>query len=284
MKRAVGTLALLIVLPLTLVAVAPTQAATKISSCPVTISAPGVYQVTQDLTYSGPDTAITILASNVDLHLGNHTLTGSGGAVWGVVVQSAANVSIHNGTVQGFVVGIHLQGTVDNKVANLTSIQNGYSGIAVRVGSTGATVTNCTANQNGFLGIQLGTGSSGNTLTRNTVNGNGVYGFYIVNGASFNTVTNNTANGNQVGIGLTLDPTTGNLIQGNTTSLNFVGISVDAGHTGNTLQGNTALTNRDYDLADWNGNCAANAWSNNTFVTDLAAGVPDGGPGTGCIR
>src|SRR5258706_3828220 len=47
------------------------QASTKISSCPYTITGPGAYVVTQDLTCAG--TAITILASKVDLNLGGHT-------------------------------------------------------------------------------------------------------------------------------------------------------------------------------------------------------------------
>jgi hypothetical protein len=60
MKSEVGTLALRVAVPLTLLAVAPAHASTKISSCPYTITASGTYAVTQDLTCSG--TAITITA------------------------------------------------------------------------------------------------------------------------------------------------------------------------------------------------------------------------------
>ena len=72
MKRRLLSLAL----PVGLLAVAPARAATKISSFGYVITAPGTYQVTQDLSGSG--NAITVLANNVDLHLGGHTLTGDG--------------------------------------------------------------------------------------------------------------------------------------------------------------------------------------------------------------
>src|SRR5947209_2822291 len=160
MKRAVGILALLVAVPMTLLAVAPTQAATKISSCPVTISATGVYQVTQDLICSG--TAITITASKVDLHLNGHTLSGDGSGD-GIFVQGQANVSIDNGAVQGFNEGVEFQGTIDCKVTNVTASQNSDTGI-VTGGGIGLTVTGCAATQNGGYGIVV-RGSGGNSVT-----------------------------------------------------------------------------------------------------------------------
>jgi hypothetical protein len=96
MKRAASRLALLVALPMALLAVAPAQAATKISSFGYVITAPGAYQVTQDLSGSG--NAITILASNVDVHLGGHSISGDGSGM-GIYVQAQSNVSIHHGTV-----------------------------------------------------------------------------------------------------------------------------------------------------------------------------------------
>jgi len=78
MKCEVFVRALVSALSMALFAICPAQAATQISSCPYTITAPGTYQVTQDLTCFG-GTAITVLASKVDLHLGGHTITGGGG-------------------------------------------------------------------------------------------------------------------------------------------------------------------------------------------------------------
>jgi parallel beta-helix repeat protein len=73
-------------------------------------------------------------------------------------------------------------------------------------------------------------------------------------------------------------------VQTNTANTNGVGIVVLEGATGNTLTKNTALGNTGLDLADGNANCDSNTWAQNTFVTDQVAGLPDGGPGTGCIQ
>src|SRR5438132_10326503 len=111
MKREVGILALLAAVPMSLLGVAPAHAATQISSCPYTITAPGTYQVTQDLICPG-GTAITINASKVALHLNGHTLSGNGTGD-GVYVQGQSNVSIDNGTVQSFYYVVELWHTVD---------------------------------------------------------------------------------------------------------------------------------------------------------------------------
>src|SRR6266480_3255884 len=54
---------------------------TKISSVPYNITLPGSYIVTEDLPCSGCQAAITIAASNVDLDLDGHTLSGDGSGV-----------------------------------------------------------------------------------------------------------------------------------------------------------------------------------------------------------
>jgi parallel beta-helix repeat protein len=56
-------------------------------------------------------------------------------------------------------------------------------------------------------------------------------------------------------------------IQGNTVNNNSnEGIRMDAGSTGNIIEGNTALGNQ-FDLADYNPLPCMNTWMNNTFVT-----------------
>src|SRR5712691_10950502 len=64
-----------------LLAIAPARAradVTPISSCPYTISQPGQYHITQDLTCPVNGTAITISANDVELHFDGHTLDGGG--------------------------------------------------------------------------------------------------------------------------------------------------------------------------------------------------------------
>jgi parallel beta-helix repeat protein len=302
MKSKVGSLALLVALRMTLLAVAPTQAATKISSCPVIISAPGVYQLTQDVTCSG--TAITILSNNVDLHLGGHTLTGDGSGM-GIYVQGQSDVSIHHGTVQNFQEGIFLVGTLNSSVSHLTVRQNPDLGINVQDGAAGISVTDNTLYQNGQAiqiafsshactvarnttyqnarGIVLTDGAFANTVVNNTATQNGD-GINVRFGATLNTVQRNTTNSNS-GVGIYLfGSATNNNVTDNTANLNNLGIWLEAGDTGNSIQGNTALNNTGGDLGDQNSNCDSNAWSNNTFVTDNVAGAGDGGPDMGCIR
>jgi parallel beta-helix repeat protein len=185
MKREVLTLALLVALPFTLFGAIPAQASTKISSFGYMITASGTYDVTQDLSGSG--NAITVLASNVALHLGGHTLSGDG--------SSGAGVDVQDNTCSGSEIGIAV----------------------------------------------------------------GDFGF---GGVSRNTIQSNTANLNLRGIVIELDYPQ---------------------NSGNTLQGNTALTNANVDLEDDNSTCV-NTWANNTFATDLLGGASDGGPGVGCIR
>jgi parallel beta-helix repeat protein len=281
MKREVRTLALRVAVPLTLLAVAPAQASTKISSCPYTITASGTYDVTQDLSCSG--TAITILGSKVDLHLNGHTLSGNG-AGDGISVSGQANVSIDNGTVLGFETGIDLQRTVDCKVTNVTASQNSIAGIIGRLATTGLTVTGCTAAQNGDWGLLI-TDSGGNTLTRNTANLNGGQGIEVGSGTVANTVTANTANQNgfsgiavnstsantvtgntaddNSSMGIYVHAASGNTLGRNTTDRNVYGIFLESNSTGNTVTRNSATANGDTGIR-LVGGPAQNVVQNNT--------------------
>jgi parallel beta-helix repeat protein len=308
MKSKVLPLAMLVAVSAIVLAGAPAQAATKISSFGYVITAPGTYQVTQDLSGSGD--AITVSASNVDLHLGGHTLSGDGSGV-GVHVQGASpvyNVSIDHGTVQNFQRGIFLGFFALNcSVSSVTASGNTEFGIFLSH-ANGNTVTNNTTNNGGgisldasngntvthnttsgtFIGINVSDNSSGNTVSRNTSTGNGGAGIALLCGpVTQNTVSDNTCNGNGIGIAVGMggcDDANQNTIRNNTVNYNFTGILVEQNCTGNTLQGNTAQTNINSDLEDDNPGCDSNIWANNKFATDLVAGASDGGPGTGCIQ
>jgi parallel beta-helix repeat protein len=284
MKRSGLQLALLLALPVAASAVAPAHAATKISSFGYVINAPGTYQVTQDL--SGPGTAITVLASNVDLHLGGHTLTGDFTGA-GVDVEGGANVSIENGTVRRFGNGIQVLGAFDCKVTNVTASQNSNNGIAAAGGAFRLTVTSNTASGNGGQGILL-SGASANTVTRNTADDNGLIGIdlesasgntldhnttdrngnlgiLLLGNSNGNTVTRNSATGNGNGIALG-GGAAQNTIQSNAVSGNGqIGIGIgDGGTSSNTVQGNTATLNR---IGIWVGNGAGgNTLQGNTAL------------------
>ncbi len=95
---------------------AETTACVNIAALPATISTPGIYCLKQNLTTSSVSgNAITIAANNVTLDLNGFKLGGlAGGAstqAVGVFAAGRRNISIRNGTVQGFGRAVQLQGT-----------------------------------------------------------------------------------------------------------------------------------------------------------------------------
>jgi parallel beta-helix repeat protein len=278
MKREVFVRALLAALSVALLGSVPAQAATQISSCPYTISAPGVYQVTQDLSCSG--TAITITASKVDLHLNGYTISGSGGGS-GIFVQGAANVSIQNGTVQGFFFGVELEATAGCKVTSVTAKQNSDSGFVAGSGTLGLTLTGCVATQNANNGIVLFGDSRSSSVIRNTANGNG-YGGITLAGAFANSVTNNTTNDNGC-TGISLYTASGNTIERNTTDRNgCVGINIQDNSNGNTVSRNSATANIGHGISVTNS--TQNTVQNNTVSGNAFGIILEVGPTQNTIQ
>ena len=157
-----------------------------ISSLPLTISAPGSYYLTGNLSSSG--TGITVSADDVTIDLMGYTISG-GGTGYGIYMSSRSNVEIRNGTVQGFHTGIY-ESSIDgegHRVINIRAILNRF-GIYLR--SSGNLVKDCTANGNVYHGIYVDEGS---TVTNNTSNKNGNCGIR----AERSTVKDNTTYYNQ---------------------------------------------------------------------------------------
>lgn len=95
------------------------DACTPITSAPYVISTPGKYCLTGPITFSAlSGTAIEIQASNVELDLNGWGLYGpySGGASSSALTEairanSMRNISIKNGTIEGFFDGIYIFGS-----------------------------------------------------------------------------------------------------------------------------------------------------------------------------
>lgn len=85
---------------------------TPVTSVPITVSAPGSYCLTGDLTstVTGTDVAITIDADYVTLDLNGHSLVGPGSDTGGRGILALAHHDVHvrNGTVRGFSYGVWL--------------------------------------------------------------------------------------------------------------------------------------------------------------------------------
>ena len=77
---------------------------TKISSLPYTISTPGFYYLSKDLSTSGA--GITVNASHVTIDLMGFSLVGTDKTNTGIYISGKTNVEVRNGTVRFFDKGI----------------------------------------------------------------------------------------------------------------------------------------------------------------------------------
>jgi parallel beta-helix repeat protein len=169
---------------------APRAWATDITSCPLTITTPGVYHVTQDINCSGHGAAIQVNTDNVTVLLDGHTLTGPGSQDVSAdgIFLNGDNCSVSGGMIQSFDSAVVLEGASDS--------------------ASGLTITHCnfgveldgageTASGNMITGAEIGIliGEIDNTVTGNTCNNNGV-GIEEAGGEC--AITGNTALGNTV--------------------------------------------------------------------------------------
>ncbi|MBV8279593.1 MAG: hypothetical protein JO170_30610 [Verrucomicrobia bacterium] len=129
------------------------RAATVIDHVPYKITGSGDYELDSDLTAAGTD-GIEVDADNVVIDLKGHTLTFTQSQTKhfnGVLVLSAANVTLRNGTISGFVGGVVLEGP-QNKAQDLQLLNNADFGAGMN-GNDGV-VINC---------YIIGTGTSGSS-------------------------------------------------------------------------------------------------------------------------
>jgi parallel beta-helix repeat protein len=150
-------------------------AGTEIKALPYTISQPGFYYITQDL--SSAENGIIVDAANVTIDLMGFSLVGSGtGGYVGVWISGLiGNVEVRNGTITNFD-GMGIYGDLgeiarNNRAINIRAIENG--GMGINLLGTGNKILNCTSNENGGHGIHAGMGSlvQGNVACKNDEDG-----------------------------------------------------------------------------------------------------------------
>jgi hypothetical protein len=217
---------------------------------PVTISAPGSFKLSGNLTVPDANTtAIEITSDNVTLDLNGFSILGpvvcSGfpvtsctptGSGSGVKAGLATNVTVLNGVIRGMgAVGVELdEGGV--RVEGIRATSNGLAGIS----ASSAIVTSCEATQNGGVGI-----FNSAVVMGNSVRGNASHGVQIFSGVA----TNNFAfkNGGN-GIDATFASVTGNQVR-------------DSGMAGiragcpSSVVGNTAVGNAGGDIITAGSGC-----------------------------
>jgi len=296
---------------LLLLAVSPARALTPVTACGQTLDVPGgAYILTVDLDCSGTlANGINIAASNVFFHLAGHTISSTdcdaSKSIGGIVAPGGiSGVRIDGGTVKGFndgivlysassrmsgmtvtnacIFGIAISGQ-NNRVDTSVVTLSGLDGIGIGAAS-GIYIVSNDISGNARVGVDISNFSNNNFVVNNIINRNGILdgeqgGVAIFNGTN-NLVANNALNNNFNGIEI---ESPGNLVRGNTVSgSSNTGIFITPVGSPSTVKYNTVLGSGITDMSD--DTCGVNTWRNNTFQTDLVAGVSDGGPGTGCIR
>jgi nitrous oxidase accessory protein NosD len=151
---------------------------TVINTAPYVISAPGTYVLGSDLTYSGTTGApIAVVTSNVTLDLAGHSIYNPGAPTnnnVGVYVQDAWNVTIQNGIIIGFRIGVQF-----NRCGN--GIAQNLRFLGPRIGlslfkTSGSIVKN---NQMTGEGTSLGIGVDIEGSKGNLVSGNVISSFQV---------------------------------------------------------------------------------------------------------
>ena len=212
---------------------------TKIKSLPYTISQPGFYFVTGDLTCPAGTHGITINTDNVTLDLMGFRLNGPGGSgsYDGIRMSGRHNVEIRNGTIRYFPkYGINesLGGIGEgHRAINLRVRNNGDTGIYLS--GKGNLVKDCTCFSNGGAGIVA---SEASTITGNTCYDNTSTGISGAGGGC--TITGNTCYGNEL---YGIYASAGSTVLGNTCRSNLEGIHLEGNNfvAQNTATGNTSV-------------------------------------------
>jgi parallel beta-helix repeat protein len=238
---------------------------------------------------------IVIGANNITLDLNGRTVAGTAasGDQGGIVLVGRTGVTVKNGTVRGFDVGVVIEGGSGNTVTGVQAIDNiGYAGfnarggdgIAILSSSNNRIINNSTVNNGPFSGIGIytevdsahprATGgiSSGNLVDGNFVNHN-------IEGRTANNVVNND------NIGIRLEPgNTRNTISNNRVNDSGLdGITLFARNTFTIIRGNQVTNNGLYRVAARRGNGiglqigGANGANDNIIENNLSTRNADNG-------
>jgi parallel beta-helix repeat protein len=265
--------------PLSLIAVIALFAATSIAAgqeppagirCGDTITADTTLD--RDLT-DCPNNGILVGADGITLDLNGHTISGNGKPVRrcprrqpcdiGVMNDRHAGVTVRNGSLRGFGVGVLVGGVRDNRLEALSSSHNQFFGFVIAdaartviEGSSGTDnprpdgdglgvfashdlrIVNNSFRRNGQLGIHI-EGSTKNLVKGNQLSRNGDMGVFLE--ADANQVRANRFLGN--GTGIIVGPGSRNVIAGNRISRGGEGIAIEKGR-GNVVVRNVVARTR----------------------------------------
>jgi hypothetical protein len=237
-----------------------------ISSLPFTITAPGSYYLTGNLTGVLGQDGITISAIYVTIDLNGFTLTGVAGSLNGITAFSGTNLRVSNGTVQGWGKnGINCFLSHRSLFDHLHVENNAVAGLGC---GSGSVLSDIVAQSNSGIGIDANTYC---ILTRCNASGNGPMGISARDGSR---VINCTGAFNQSGIYLGPDGMAqGCLAYYN--SANGINAGANATITGCTVNNNTG-SGINASANETISGCTANSNTGSGIVTDIRASI------TGC--
>jgi parallel beta-helix repeat protein len=205
-----------------------------ITDIPTTILESGVYCLTDDLATSiTTGNAITLEANNITIDLNGWTLDGSGAGTateaTGIYGYQLNNITIRNGTIQGFHYGVHLDVDSDNYFASLGNL---IERIRASANTGAAFFTNGVGNVIRHNHI-VNTGNS--TISAN-YNAYGVASYGTNCEVMYNTINNTAASNNGTAKAIYLMNAGYSIIEGNQISglysglLNMYGIYLVSSH------------------------------------------------------
>jgi parallel beta-helix repeat protein len=274
---------MLVALVISLMGSAAPALAADISACGTTISKPGFYRLTQDLSAASGD-CIDVSAPHTVLFLNGKKITGSGSGI-GVHLLARANHSFiegGNGAVSGFAVGIE-DDAAFLRADNFSADRNASGGVLLS-GASNSTVSNFEASHNGSYGVRL-IRSNNSVVESAMATGNGAYGFWLdgakgVRVDNFDVEQNATA-GLYIGCAQN-GPGSACARGGKAGSSNVIyngfadgngpyGIAIDSGSAHNMVTSVESMNNKTADMLDAAANCGSDSWFGNAFSSASAA-------------
>lgn len=121
---------------------------TAITSLPFTISSPGSYYLTGNLT--SDTSGITVMVNDVTIDLKNYSITGTSAVdSSGIYFFKSNNGVVKNGTVRKFHNGIYATGSGVGltKITNVSAMENVWG---MRIGGFGSHIEKCNVNENTY--------------------------------------------------------------------------------------------------------------------------------------
>ncbi|MGH7623131.1 MAG: NosD domain-containing protein [Gemmatimonadaceae bacterium] len=214
---------------------------------PITISQPGSYFLTRNLTNATSSDGIDITTHDVSLDLNGFTLTGFGGGS-GIRAGSpgARGISVRNGAVELWSTGVDLSQSAGAVADSLRVTDDGQVGLNMGAGGLAHDITA----QRDNIGIEVSDPAStfGGGLIDGCVATKNNWGVYLL----ANNVTvkscdldSNTQSGLQVAQSFFFDTITDNTAQGDP-----IGVHLEAGTSGNTVVRNVFALNTTAAVAD----------------------------------